>query len=134
MKQVNVEITACELDECAEPLIVGLQDLQKWGMELLPSPQPDRPLVSFNKLDLSVQSTGGDRLKSTSSMPAKLWASATTIVPANRAVIVPVRFVGSTMAWGDWARELETASVKLAEQPISEVLDDPENGLGRGWL
>ena len=57
-KQVTVEVTACELDECAEPLIVGLQDLQRWGMELLPSPQPDRPLASFNKLDLTVQSTG----------------------------------------------------------------------------
>ena len=32
---VDVDITACELDECAEPLVIGLQDLHKWGMQLM---------------------------------------------------------------------------------------------------
>ena len=104
-KQVTVEITACELDECAEPLIIGLQDLQKWGMQQVESYRPDRALVAMNKLDLMIQSAGNEKPGMTSATPARLWASATTIVPAEGAVMVPIRYVGLGMAFGVWARE-----------------------------
>ena len=132
-KEVKVEVMACELAESSEPLIVGLSDLAEWGISLEPTKVSDRPLVHLTALDLVVPSSGNQRPEPLKAGSVELRVNRVTLLAPYEATRVPVATPITAIApkGTKWVRAEGEVEVRLAEQPVEEVIDDEEKGTGR---